>query len=136
MNTNVFLKLLHLRLYMQGHPGAHSLAGSLVCQGALQRKHDVTIPLTVQTVLGNKKKHIRNTHIQGQNLNTNFFPKLFGHARDTRAEIPGYPAQKLGCPGFLRTYRTFWPLPVHVEDPTPPEDVLTRKFGFVLFFLA
>ena len=56
-------------------------------------------------------------------MNTNLFLKLFGHPGISRAKIPGYPATKFGFPGFRRTYRTFWPPPLHVEDPHP-----TRKY--------
>ena len=29
------------------------------------------------------------------------------------------PVKKLGFPGFQETYRTFWPPPLHVENPHP-----------------
>ena len=57
-----------------------------------------------------------------------FFLKLFGRPQDIPPKIPGYPAKKFGFPGLRRTYRTFWPPPVHVEDPHP--DIRTKKFGF------
>ena len=50
-------------------------------------------------------------------------------------KIPGYPAKKVWFPWYRGTYRTFWPCPLHVEDPSPPENIWTQKFGFVLFFV-
>ena len=47
--------------------------------------------------------------------------KLFGRSRN--AKTPGYSTKKFGLPGFRRTYRTFWPSPLHVEDPHP-----TRRY--------
>ena len=45
-------------------------------------------------------------------LNTNFFSQTF-------RVPPGYPAKKVWFPWFRGTYRTFWPPPLHVEDPHP-----------------
>ena len=56
------------------------------------------------------------------------FLKLFGHPRDIPAKTPGYPAKKFGFHGFRRTYRTFWPPPLHVEDPHPTRRYLDQKF--------
>ena len=40
------------------------------------------------------------------------------------------------CFPWLRgTYRTFCPHPFTWKTPTPPKDLRTQKFGFVLFFL-
>ena len=47
------------------------------------------------------------------------FLKLFGLPRDIPAQSPGYRAKKFGFPGFRRTYRTFGPPPLYVEDPHP-----------------
>ena len=55
------------------------------------------------------------------------------------ARIPGYPSNNLAFPGLRGTYRTFWPLPLHVEDPTPLEDIRSKKLEFVFlcsFFLS
>ena len=44
-------------------------------------------------------------------------PKPFGlFGGISRAKLLGYPAKKFGFPGFQRTYRTFGPPPLHVED--------------------
>ena len=52
-------------------------------------------------------------------LNTNiFFLKLFGRPRDVPTN-PGISRPKSLIPWFRGTYRTFWPPPVHVEDPYP-----------------
>ena len=44
------------------------------------------------------------------------FLKLFGRPWDIPGKIP---AKKFGFPVFRRTYRTFWPSPLQVEDPHP-----------------
>ena len=69
--------------------------------------------------LSRKNKNIRHVHQvilfgktqENQDLNTNFFLKLFGHRRDVPAK------SRRG------TYRTFWIPPIHVKDPHP-----TRKY--------
>ena len=59
-----------------------------------------------------------NAFHRGQKLKTNlFFSNFFGHTRDIPAKIPAYPAKQFGFRGFRRTCRTFWPPPLHVEDP-------------------
>ena len=56
----------------------------------------------------------------GRKLNTDFsFLKLFGHHRDI-PQCSGVSHKKVVFPGFQRTYRTFWPPPLHVGDPPPP----------------
>ena len=56
-------------------------------------------------------------------------------------KIPGYPAKKFGFPGFRRTYRTFWPPPLQVEDPNPawryPDWIVWVwvPFSYLIFFL-
>ena len=45
------------------------------------------------------------------------FLKFFGHPQDIPAKIQRYPAKKFVSLGFRGTYRTFWPPPLHVEDP-------------------
>ena len=52
-----------------------------------------------------------------------FFSNFPGSPRDIPAKILGYPTRKFGVPGFRRTYRTFWPPTLHVEDPHP-----TRRY--------
>ena len=64
-----------------------------------------------------------------------FSGQIFRAPRDIPAKIPGYPVKKFSFAGFRRTYRTFWPPPLHVEDPPPPEDIRTKKFGFGFLFL-
>ena len=66
----------------------------------------------------------------GRELNT-FFSQTFRAPPGYPGKIAGYPAKKFGFPGFRRTYRTFWPPLLHVEDPpcTPPEDIRTKKGG-------
>ena len=73
----------------------------------------------------------------GQKLNTNCFSLTFRAPPRIPARIPGYPAKKFGFPGLRGTYQTFWPPPLHVEDPsTLPEDIQAQKFGLVLLSLA
>ena len=91
-----------------------------------------------QTGLPNQKMQKQNSAgraclwwqfmITPRNLNTSFvFSNFFGHPRDIPAKISGYPAREFGLPGFRRTYRTFWPPPVHAEDPHPTRRYPDRK---------
>ena len=51
-------------------------------------------------------------------------PKLFGHPQD----IPGYPAKMFGFLGFSKGHtKLFDTPPLHVEIPTPPEDIETQS---------
>ena len=70
-------------------------------------------------------------------MNTNFFfLKLFGHPQDIPAKSRDIPPQKsFGFPGFRRTYHTFWPPPLHVEDPHPTRQYPDQKrLGLGSFF--
>ena len=69
----------------------------------------------------NQQKSAKNCEKLGaKNWTKTFFVlKLFGHFRDIPAKFPGYPAQKVWFPWFRGAYRTFWPPPLHVEDPYP-----------------
>ena len=61
---------------------------------------------------------------RGPKLNTNFFFSNFsGTPGISRQKSRDIPPKSLVFHGFRRTYRTFWPPPLHVEDPHP-----TRKF--------
>ena len=57
---------------------------------------------------------------RGQKLDTTFVLKLFGRPWD----IPPNPGI---FPGFRRTCRTFWPPPLHVEDPHPTQTCPDQK---------
>ena len=71
----------------------------------------------------------------GDENRTRFFFKFFGHSQDIPAKIPGYPAKKFGFPGFLRrTYRIFWPSPLHVEDPHPTQRHPDQNIWVWFFF--
>ena len=53
-------------------------------------------------------------------LNTNlFFSQPCRAFAGYPGKIPGYPGKKIWFPWFRRTYRTFWPPPLQVEDPYP-----------------
>ena len=59
-----------------------------------------------------------------ENWTQTFFSQTFRAPPGYPGKIPGCPGTKrFGFPGFRRTYRTFWPPPLHVEDPHP-----TRKY--------
>ena len=75
---------------------------------------------------------------RGQKLNTNFFIcKLFGHRRDIpAAKSRDIPPKKFDFPGFEGHTELFGPHPFTWKAPTPPENIRTQKFGFVLFFRA
>ena len=65
-----------------------------------------------------------------------FFSQTFRALPGYPGKIPAYPGKKVWFPGLRGTYRTFWPPPLHVEDPTPPENIRTQKFRFGFFFFA
>ena len=54
---------------------------------------------------------------------TFFFSNFSGTSGISRQN----PAKKFGFPGLQRTYRTFWPPPLHVEDPHPTRKYLDQK---------
>ena len=56
---------------------------------------------------------------RGQKLNANFFFSNFSGTAGISQQIPGISRQKICFPCFRGTYRTFWPPPLHVEDPHP-----------------
>ena len=58
------------------------------------------------------------TFLGNGNWTQTFFSQTF-RVPPYPGKIPGYPAQKVWFPWFRGTYRTFWPPPVHVEDPYP-----------------
>ena len=62
-------------------------------------------------------------HIGNENWTQTFFSQTFRAPPGYPGKIPGYPAKKVWFPWFRGTYRTFWPPPLHVEDPHP-----TRKY--------
>ena len=64
-----------------------------------------------------------------------FLIKLVGHPRNIPANIPGYPAQKFGFPGFRRTYWDFWRPHLHVEDPHSTRRYLDQKVWIWFPFL-
>ena len=68
-------------------------------------------------------KNIFDT-FRGQNWTQTFFSQTFRALPGYPGKIPGYPPKKVWFPGFRGTYRTFWPPPLHVEDPQP-----TRKIS-------
>ena len=73
--------------------------------------------------------------IRGWELNTNFFSQTFRVPPGYPGKLREYPAKKFGIPGFWRTYRTFWPPPLHVEDPHPTWRYPDQKvWVWVLFF--
>ena len=70
--------------------------------------------------------HLTTIHshtVTGRGLNTNLFSQTLRATPGYPSKIPGYFAKRFGIPGFRRTYRIFWPPPLHVEDPHP-----TRKY--------
>ena len=54
-----------------------------------------------------------------KNWTQTFFSQTFRAIPGYPGKIPGYPAQKVWFPCFRGKYRTFWPPPLHVEDPYP-----------------
>ena len=64
------------------------------------------------------------------------FLKLFGPLRDIPAKSREYLAKKPVALGFEGHSELFGPRPFTRKTLTPPEDIQTQKFGFVLLFLA
>ena len=64
-------------------------------------------------------RKLRSAEIGNENWTRTFFSQTFRAPPGYPGKIPGYPAQKVWFPVFRGTYRTFWPPPVHVEDPYP-----------------
>ena len=61
-------------------------------------------------------------------MSTNsFFSNFSGTLGISRQKSRDIPPQKFGFSGFQRTYRTFWPPPLHVEDPPPHPKVSGPK---------
>ena len=76
----------------------------------------------------NSRKHLpdlpqfwsrQHAYIGNGNWTRTFLSQTFRAPLGYPGKIPGYPAQKVWFPVFWRTYQTFWPPPVHVEDPYP-----------------
>ena len=67
-----------------------------------------------------------------------FFYKIFGHSRDipaTKIQNPGIARLKV-FPWVLRDILNFCPHPFTWKTPTPPENIRTKNFRFVLLFGA
>ena len=65
----------------------------------------------------------RASSVGAKHWTQTFFSQTFRALPGYPSKIPGYPAKKVWFPGFRGTYRTFWPPPLHMEDPHP-----TRKY--------
>ena len=75
---------------------------------------------------------------RGRELNTNLFflANFSGAPGIAQAKSRDIPAKKCRFPGIRRTYRTFWPPPLHVEGPHPiRRNCRTIQFGFGFLFL-
>ena len=66
-----------------------------------------------------------------------FFSQTFRALPGYPSNIPGYPAQKAWFPwvSFEGHAELFGPHPSTWKTPTPPENIRTQKFGFVLVFV-
>ena len=127
LNTIVFLKLL-------GHLGKRfnrSLVRTGVWRGFSNRCR------TLETA--ERKKNWKRALLfsaPNSGMHWTLVQKRSEHPRDILVKIPGYPVKKFGFPGFRRTYRTFWPPPLHVEDPYPTgkyPDQKVRGLGSFFF---
>ena len=63
-----------------------------------------------------------------------FVLELFGCRRDVPAKIWDFPPKKFDFPGFEGHTELFGPHPFTWKTPTPPENIRTQKFRFLLFF--
>ena len=72
---------------------------------------------------------------RGQNFKHKHFSlKLFGCPWHIPAKSRADPPKSLFSPGCEGHAELFGPHPFTWKTPTPPEDVRTQKFGFVLLF--
>ena len=62
--------------------------------------------------------------------------ELFGVRRDIPAKSWDIPSLKFGFSLFEGHAELFGPHPFTSKTPTPPENIRTQNFGFVLFFLC
>ena len=65
-----------------------------------------------------------------------FFLKLFGQPRDVPTKFRDIPPKSLASLGFKGHTELFGPPLFTWKTPTPPEDIRTQMFGFMLLFLA
>ena len=64
-----------------------------------------------------KASNGKHQSLGDENWTQTFFLKLFGHRRHIPAKSRDIPPKEVWFPWFRGTYRTFWPPPLHVEDP-------------------
>ena len=64
------------------------------------------------------------------------FSDFFGRPQHIPAIFIGYPAKSLFSLFFKGHTELFEPHPIHMKDPTPPEDIQTQNFVIVLLLLA
>ena len=70
---------------------------------------------------------VARTFLGARNWTQTFFSQTFRALLGYPSKIPGYPAKKVWFPWFRGTYRTFWPPPLHVEEPHPTRKKLDPK---------
>ena len=74
---------------------------------------------------------------RGREFNTNSFSQTFRAPPGHPGKIPGYPAPKrFDFPGFEGHTELLGPHQFTWKTSSPPENIRTRKFGFVLFLRA
>ena len=75
--------------------------------------------------------------IGAKNWTQTFFFANFSGTPGISRQNPGISRQKMfDFPGFEGHVELFGPHPFTWKTPTPPENIRTQKFGFVLFFRA
>ena len=85
----------------------------------LREKHSKIILSVSVSAMNAKMLRKYFSVCRGRELNVPFFSQTFRAPPGYPGKIPGYPAKKVRFPWFRGTYRTFWPPPLHVEDPYP-----------------
>ena len=96
-----------------------------------------TGPIANNSELIPEKIEVGNRNYRGRELNPNiFFSNFSGTPGISRQNSGGLPPKEFDFPGFEGRTELFGPSPFMCKTPTPPENIRTQKFGFVLFFRA
>ena len=133
MSYSVFSHPLKLNLEGCGLPlslgGRHTKARACSCSCARSPPQHALFPQFKAKICLKGRQKTRpwpqtRTLNRGQTLNTNFLFSNFSGTPGISQQNPGISRpKKVWFPWFRGTYRTFWPPPLHVEDPHP-----TRKY--------
>ena len=92
-----------------------------------QKRHKYFSDGPCGTIVPGTTSQGQTGQIGAKNWTQTFFSQTFRALPGYPGKFPGYPAKKVWFPGFRGTYRTFWPPPLHVEDPHPTREYPDSK---------